>query len=139
VATQLATFSLDGDRYGVDVLRVREALRLQDQTPVPHAPVGVVGLVNLRGQVILSFDLRSRLELPPPPADAEPMMLVVQVGGESISLLVDEVGDVVDVQDDQFASPPDTLGSPLREIIRGAYTLDDGLLLALDLDRATAP
>jgi len=135
---QLATFVLGGAHYGVDVLLVQEALRSQERTPVPLAPAGVAGLVNLRGEVVLSVDLRHRLGLAPLAEDAEPMMVVVQVDGEPISLLVDEVGDVVDVEDSQFETPPDTLDPALRELIVGAYKLPDGLLLALDVERATA-
>ena len=135
---QLATFTLDGDLYGVDVLRVQEALRWQGRTRVPLAPAGASGLVNLRGQVVLTLDLRVRLGLAPLADDAEPMMVVVQVDGEPVSLLVDEIGDVVDVEDSQFETPPETLDPALRDLIRGAYKLGDGLLLALDVDRATA-
>lgn len=138
MSRQLATFVLDGARYGVDVLRVQEALRPQVRTPVPLAPAGVAGLVNLRGQVVLTIDLRTRLGLAPLTEDAEPMMVVVQVGGEAVSLLVDEIGDVIDVEDAQFETPPDTLDPALREVILGAYKLDHGLLLALDVERATA-
>lgn len=136
---QLATFGLDGARYGIDVRHVQEVLRHQPRTPVPLAPPGTAGLVNLRGQVVLAVDLRVRLGLEPLAPDAEPMMIVVQVDGEPISVLVDEIGDVVDVDESQFEPPPDTLDPALRDVIRGAYKLDGGLLLALDVDRATAP
>jgi purine-binding chemotaxis protein CheW len=138
MARQLATFVLAGARYGIDVLHVQEALRPQVRTPVPLAPPGTAGLVNLRGQVVLTVDLRVRLGLPPLGVDDEPMMLVVRLGDEPVSLLVDEIGDVVDVDDDLFAAPPDTLEAGLREVVLGAYTLPTGLLLALDVERAIA-
>jgi len=138
MSRQLATFTVDGARYGVDVLLVREALRFQARTPVPLSPAGVAGLVNLRGEVVLAVDLRVRLGLEPLAEDANPMMVVVQVDDEPISLLVDEVGDVVDVDEAQFETPPDTLPTELREVIRGAYKLPSGLLLDLDVTRATA-
>ncbi len=138
MSRQLATFTVDGARYGVDVLLVQEALRAQARTPVPLAPAGVAGLVNLRGEVVLAVDLRVRLGLTPMADDAEPMMVVVQVDDEPISLLVDEVGDVLDVDEAQFEAPPDTLPTELRDVIRGAYKLPTGLLLDLDVARATA-
>jgi len=138
MSRQFATFTLAGATYGVDVLRVQEALRYQARTPVPLAPAGIAGLVNLRGQVVMTIDLRPRLGLAPLAADAEPMMFVVQVDGEPISLLVDEIGDVMDVEESQFETPPDTLPASLREVILGAYKLEGSLLLALDVDRATA-
>ena len=138
MSRQFATFTVAGARYGIDVLRVQETLRAQTRTTVPLAPPGITGLVNLRGQVVMLLDLRARLGLEPLASDAEPMMIVVQVGGEPISLLVDEIGDVVDAEDEQFEMPPDTLPTALRGVILGAYKLEHDLLLALDIDRATA-
>lgn len=133
---QLATFTLNSALYGVDVLHVQEALRSHPRTPVPMASPDIAGLVNLRGQVVLAIDLRVRLGLVPLSTDAEPMMIVVQVDGEPISLLVDEIGDVVNVDDSQFETPPETLDARLKDVIVGAYKLDGSLLLALDVQRA---
>jgi purine-binding chemotaxis protein CheW len=136
--TQYVTFTLGGGLYGVDVTRVQEALRAHTRTRVPLAPIDVAGLVNLRGQVVLTIDLRPRLGVPPLAADAEPMMVVVQVDGEPVSLLVDEIGDVVEVGPERFEVPPDTLDVGLRRLITGAYKLDSSLLLILDVDQAVA-
>lgn len=133
---QLATFKLDNRLYGVDVERVQEALRLHTRTPVPHGPKGVAGLVNLRGQVVLLVDLRARLGREPYSDDDEPMMVVVKVDGEPVSLLVDQVGDVLELEAEQFGPPPPTLEPALRDVVRGVYSLDDGLLLSLDVDLA---
>ena len=138
MSRQLATFVVDGSLFGVDVVRVQEALRWQARTKVPQAPAAIAGLVNLRGQEVLTVDLRVALGLPPLADDAEPMMVVVRVDGEPVSLLVDEIGDVLDVSDAQFENPPDTLDPGLRDVVVGVYKLDAGLLLALDVDRAVA-
>jgi len=132
------TFTIGAGLYGVDVQRVQEALRAQARTRVPLAPRGVSGLVNLRGQVVLTVDLRPRLGIDPLDGDAEQMMVVVQVGGETVSLLVDEIGDVVDVEPGRVEAPPDTLDPAIRPLIRSACTLDDRLLLVLDVDEAAA-
>ena len=136
--TQYVTFTLGGALYGVDVTRVQEALRAHTRTRVPLAPIDVAGLVNLRGQVVLTIDLRPRLGLPPLAADAEPKMVVVQVDGEPVSLLVDEIGDVLEVGPERFEVPPDTLDVGLRRLITGAYKLESTLLLILDVDQAVA-
>lgn len=136
--TQYVTFTLGGALYGVDVTRVQEALRAHTRTRVPLAPIDVAGLVNLRGQVVLTIDLRPRLGVPPLAADAEPMMVVVQVDGEPVSLLVDEIGDVLEVGPERFEVPPDTLDVGLRRLITGAYKLESALLLILDVDQAVA-
>ncbi|MBD3780038.1 MULTISPECIES: chemotaxis protein CheW [unclassified Cellulomonas] len=136
--SQYVTFSLGGSLYGVDVTRVQEALRSHVRTRVPLAPPGVAGLVNLRGQVVLTVDLRPRLGLEALGEDAEPMMVVVQVAGEPVSLLVDEIGDVMEVGPETFEAPPETLDAALRPLILGAHKLDGRLLLVLDVDQATA-
>ncbi|GIG35517.1 chemotaxis protein CheW [Cellulomonas pakistanensis] len=136
--SQYVTFSLGGSLYGVDVTRVQEALRSHVRTRVPLAPPAVAGLVNLRGQVVLTVDLRPRLGLEPLGEDAEPMMVVVQVAGEPVSLLVDEIGDVMEVGPETFEAPPETLDAALRPLILGAHKLDGRLLLVLDVDQATA-
>lgn len=136
--SQYVTFTLDGALYGVDVTRVQEVLRSHTRTRVPLAPDVVAGLVNLRGQVVLSIDLRRRLRLIDRATDIDPMMVVVQVAGEPVNLLVDTIGDVMEVGPDSFSPPPDTIEPEARELILGAHKLEHGLLLVLDVDRATA-
>ncbi|WP_066465431.1 chemotaxis protein CheW [Sanguibacter suarezii] len=138
MSTQYVTFRIGEALYGVEVMRISETLGHHPRTPVPLAPAGIAGLVNLRGQVVLTVDLRPRLGLAPLAPDAVSMMVVVEVDDDSISLLVDEVGEVLTLDDDQFESPPDTLGADLRELITGAYKLETGLLLTLDVDAALA-
>ena len=135
---QYATFWLGHGLYGIEVERVREVLRQQDITAVPLAPATVAGLINLRGQVVTTIDLRERLQLGSATEDVQSMLVVVLVAGESIALLVDRIGGVVDVSDDQFEPPPDTLHGVVRELVLGAYKLEGQLLLGLDVDAAVA-
>lgn len=135
---QYATFWLGHGLYGIEVERVREVLRQQDITGVPLAPATVAGLINLRGQVVTTIDLRERLHLSTAAEQSQPMLVVVLVAGESIALLVDRIGGVVDVSDDQFEPPPDTLTGTVRELVVGAYKLEGQLLLGLDVDTAVA-
>jgi purine-binding chemotaxis protein CheW len=133
---QLATFRLDGDLYGVEVEHVQEVLRSQQLTRVPLAPAAVAGLINLRGQVVTAIELRERLGRPPRPEGTDAVVVVVRLHGEAVSLLVDSIADVVDVDARDFEAPPDTLEGPARGLIRGAYKLDGKLLLALDVHEA---
>jgi purine-binding chemotaxis protein CheW len=137
MSKQFATFWLGEGLFGIEVERVREVLRQQDLTRVPLAPDTVAGLINLRGQVVTTIDLRRRLQLTGVD-EGQPMLIVVLVDGESIALLVDRIGGVVDVLDEQFEPPPDTLAGTGRELVRGAYKLDGRLLLGLDVDAAVA-
>ena len=138
MSSRMVTFTLDGHLYGVGVAAVQEVLRGQACTRIPLAPRTVAGLINLRGQVLSAVDLRVLLDLPSQTDDSEPMLVVVRVGGEAIALLVDTIGSVVDVDEDQFEPPPDTLAGSSRDLLLGAYKLEDRLLLALDVDRAVA-
>ena len=133
---QLATFRLDGDLYGVEVEHVQEVLRSQQLTRVPLAPSAVAGLINLRGQVVTAIELRERLGRPPRPEGTDAVVIVVRLHGEAVSLLVDSIADVVDVDANDFEAPPDTLEGQARDLIRGAYKLDGKLLLALDVHKA---
>lgn len=133
---QFATFYA-GDRYlGIDVTRVQEVIRSQSITRTPLAADEIRGLINLRGQIVLAFDLRRRLGLPAREDGVPPMNVVVRTHEGLVSLLVDRIGDVLDVDEDLFEEPPETLQGDARELIRGAYKLDDALLLELDTDRA---
>ena len=129
-----ATFAVD-DRYvGVPVERVQEVLRAQPITPVPLSHDHIRGLLNLRGQIVTALDLRARLGLPVRGVGEPSANVIVMTDDGPLSLLVDRLGDVVAVDDDAFEPPPDTLQTDTRRYIKGAYKLDDALLLDLDLD-----
>jgi len=130
------TFSLGAQQFGVAVEKVQEVIPFQEMTPVPLAPPEVMGLLNLRGQIVVAIDLRRRLGLPIAPPGRRPMNVVVRSEDGAVSLLVDEVGEVVDAGEETFEAPPDTLRIAERDLIRGAHKLEQGLLLILDTDRA---
>lgn len=131
--TQLCTFYVDDLYLGVDVVEVQEVIRYQAMTVVPLAPPVVRGLINLRGQIVTALDLRSMLGLPEASSDELPVNVVIRDGAdEAVSLLVDQIGDVVDVDEIAFEDVPPTLTGPARELVLGAYKLPGRLLLVLD-------
>ncbi len=132
---QFCTFFLQNYFFGIDVQQVQEVFRYHEQTRVPLAPKVVSGLINLRGQIVTVIDLRRRLELDERSDAQPPMNVVVRHGDSVVNLLVDEIGDVVDVADDLFEPPPETLKGVARELIMGAYKLEDRLLLILDTEK----
>jgi purine-binding chemotaxis protein CheW len=136
---QFCTFFLDGYIFGVPVEQVREVIRYQEMTRVPLVPSVVRGLINLRGQIITAIDLRRRLGMKDLPEGELPMNVVVQTDDGAISFLVDEIGDVIEVQDDTVEAPPDTLQGLAREVVHGVHKLPGRLLLVLDIDRAINP
>ena len=136
---QFCTFFLDGYIFGVPVEQVREVIRYQEMTRVPLVPSVVRGLINLRGQIITAIDLRRRLGMKDLPEGELPMNVVVQTDDGAISFLVDEIGDVIEVQDDTVEAPPDTLQGLAREVVHGVHKLPGRLLLVLDIERAINP
>jgi len=137
-AHQYCTFYVAGHYFGLDVLRVQEIIRCQEMTRVPLAPTVVSGLINLRGQIVTAIDLRRRLELNDRPPDQLPINVVVRTDDGAVSLLVDEIGDVLEVPEKLFERPPETLTGAARELILGAYKLQDRLLLVLDTERTVS-
>lgn len=129
------SFFVDGYFFGVPVQEVQEVFRYQEMTRVPLAPAVVEGLINLRGQIVTAIDLRARLGLPPRGEGQRPMNVVVRADDSAVSLLVDEIGDVLEVRPEDFEAPPETLSGVARDKIRGIYKLDDRLLLILDTSR----
>jgi purine-binding chemotaxis protein CheW len=134
---QFCTFYLDGLLFGIEVEKVQEVIRHQVMTRVPLAPKLIGGLINLRGQIVTAIDLRLRLGLPERSAEALPMNVVARSDEGAVSLLVDEIGDVLEVQEQQFEEVPQTMRQA-RELIRGVYKLPDRLLLVLDTAQAVS-
>jgi purine-binding chemotaxis protein CheW len=129
------TFSLADLHLGVPVTRVQEVIRSQVRTRVPLVSPVVNGLINLRGEIVTTLDLRGRLGLPPAGADAESMNVVITADDGAISILVDEIRDVLDVGNVEMDAVPPTLTGPCRDLITGIFKLEDSLLLILDTDK----
>lgn len=129
------TFFLENYFFGVDVQQVQEVFRYQEQTRVPLAPKVVSGLINLRGQIVTAIDLRRRLGLSERAAGQQPMNVVVRTADGPVCLLVDEIGDVVEVTGEAFDPVLETLVGIAHGLIGGVYKLIDSLLLVLDIEK----
>ncbi len=134
----LCTLVVADQLFGVDVLLVQEIIGEQRITAVPLAADTVVGLLNLRGEIVPAVSLRAALGLAAADADAPHMHVVLRTGDGLASLVVDAIGDVVEVDDSTFEEPPDTLVGLARELVSGVYKLEQRLLLQLAVDRALA-
>jgi len=135
---QFSTFLVDQLLFGVEVEKVQEVIRYQEMTRVPLAPPVVKGLINLRGQIVTAVDLRRRLGLRERAATDLPMNVVVRQDDGAVSLLVDEIGDVLEVEEESFELPPETLDGKARELIRGVYKLNDRLMHVLNTQAAVS-
>ena len=133
---QFCTFYLDNLLFGVELTDVQEVIRSLEMTRVPLAPGVVSGLINLRGQIVTAIDLRSRLDIAPRCAGSLPMNVVVRSEDGAVSLLVDEIGDVVEVEESTFEPPPETLRGLVRTVILGVHKLNGRLMHVLDTEKA---
>jgi len=133
---QYATFEVAGQLFGVEVEAVQEVLSFSEYTAVPLAPPAVGGLFNLRGQVIAAVDLRVQLGLPRQTLEGPVMNVILRGDDEPVSLLVDRIGEVIDVDESDFEPPPETLTGPTRELITSTVKLDGRLMLAVDVPQA---
>ena len=133
--SQYATFRVAGHYLGIGVLEVQEVLREQRTTPVPLAPQVVAGLINLRGQIVPELDLRSVLELPPRPPDSPSFSVVIHTEHGPVSLRVDEIDDVLELDASSFEHAPQNVDAHLRSLLLGVHKLPQRLLLILDIRR----
>src|SRR5271154_3373904 len=129
---QFCTFYLDELLFGIELEQVQEVIRFLELTEIPLAPEVIGGLLNLRGQIVTAVDLRRQLELKQRSAAALPMNVVVRTPDGPVSLLVDEIGDVVEVEEATFEPAPETLQGGIRTLILGVHKLDKHLMHVLD-------
>lgn len=133
---QLCTFTVDDLTFGVEVTKVQEVLRAQPMTRVPLASDMIRGLINLRGQIVTAVDLRACLGFSPRAAHEEPMNVVIRGAEGCVSLLVDSIGDVIEVASDAFEPPPSTMRAVHRQMIESVCKLPRQILLVLIPERA---
>ncbi len=135
---QFCTFFLKDQFFGVPVQQVQEVIRYQEMTRVPLVPQVIRGLINLRGQIVMALDLRRRFGMEERPESQLPMNIVVRTNDGPVSFLVDEIGDVLEVGEENFEQPPETLQGRARELVQGVYKMQERLMLVLDTERTVA-
>ena len=133
---QFCTFFLDGYLFGVPVPQVQEVIRFQEMSRVCLAHEVVEGLINLRGQIVVVIDLRRRLQLSERADGESSINVVVRTPDGAVSLLVDEIGEVIEVEQSSFEAPPANLRGAVRSLILGVHKLEGKLLHVLDTERA---
>lgn len=135
-AIQVCTFNVEDALLAVEVSHVQEVLQEQPMTSVPLAPETVRGLINLRGQIVTAIDTRMRLGLGNGgEKDNELMNIVLRSTGHQVSILVDDIGDVMELEEELLELPPETLEPQLRAVVRAVYRKDQELMLVLDAER----
>ena len=133
--SQLVTFTLGQEEYGVDISKVREINRLVEITHVPRAPGFVEGLINLRGNVVPIIDLRKRFDIKRSGDENQQRIIVVDVHGRTIGVIVDSVSEVLNLPAENIEGVPATISSGVNtQFLKGVGKIGDRLMLLLDLD-----
>lgn len=136
---QVCTFAIDDQWFGVPITDVQEVMRAQPMTKVPRAPPAISGLIHLRGQIVTAVDLRIRLGMPPRADTADRLNVLVRDGEGVVSLVVDRIGDVLELPGQTFERTPDAVASVFGDVVTGIYKLKDTLLLMLDVRQVSIP
>jgi purine-binding chemotaxis protein CheW len=132
---QLISFTVGAEEYGLELLRVKEVIRMRQITWLPKAPACVKGVINLRGDVIPIVDLRERFGLTAQQQTATTRVIVVEVEGHMIGMVVDSASQVWRVPEDQFDPPPAVMGEASRDFITAVGKMGDTLIIMLDVDK----
>lgn len=130
---QFSTFTIDGRLYGIDVMKVQEVTKPLQVTLMRTAPPFIKGLINLRGQIATAIGLRELFGLEIENS-SEKMTVVCRVEDVLLSLLVDNIGDVIEVEDHQFESSPQTVPANIRAFMQGVYKTDEAIMSIINLD-----
>ena len=133
--TQWVTFRLEDETYGVNVMQVQEVLRMTEIAPVPGAPSYVLGIINLRGNVVTVMDTRSRFGLPPHEPDDATRIVIIEAEDQVVGILVDSVAEVVYLKQSDIEIAPSVGNEESSRYIQGVANRDEGLLILVDLDK----
>lgn len=134
-STQLVSFRLAKEEYGIEITKVQEIILLGEITSVPRTPDFIKGLINLRSTVIPVVDLRLRFGLPAEDATDETRIMVVNLNGKTLGIIVDAVSEVLRVSQDQIVPPPSAIAGLGREYLTGLVKLDTRLLILLNIEK----
>ena len=132
---QWVTFHLDNEKYGIKVMQVQEVLRMTEIAPVPGAPHYVLGIINLRGNVVTVVDTRRRFGLPDIENDDETRIVIVESENNVVGILVDSVAEVVDLKVSEIESAPNVGNDESSKYIQGVSSRDDELLILVDVNK----
>ena len=132
---QWVTFRLEGETYGINVMQVQEVLRYTEIAPVPGAPSYVLGIINLRGNVVTVIDTRNRFGLPPADITDQTRIVIIEAEGHVVGILVDAVAEVVYLRQSEIENAPNVGNEESAKFIQGVCNKNDELLILVELDK----
>jgi len=129
------TFRLDKEVYGIEVMQVQEVLRVTEITPVPGAPDYILGIINLRGNVVTVLDTRKRFGLPPKEIEDPSRIVIIESADQVVGMLVDSVAEVVYLRYSEIESSPNVGNEESSRFIQGVHSRNDSLLILVDVNK----
>ena len=132
---QICTFFVDNFFFGIEVNQIQEVIRYQEMTSIPLTCDVIKGLINMRGQIVTAIDMRKRLNFSELSDEIKPTNIVIQTDDGPISLLVDNIGDVIDIANDSFEAPPENLSGAIQQVLKEVCQFEKQLLLILDIEQ----
>ena len=132
---QFVTFRLKDETYGINVMQVQEVLRVTEIAPVPGAPGFVLGIINLRGNVVTVIDTRTRFGLPTTEVDDSSRIVIIESEEQVVGILVDSVAEVVELRQSEIDSAPNIGNEESSRYIQGVASRDEDLLIVVDLNK----
>ena len=132
---QWVTFHLDNEKYGIKVMQVQEVLRMTEIAPVPGAPHYVIGIINLRGNVVTVIDTHKRFGLLEVEPDDETRIVIVEAENNVVGILVDSVAEVVDLKASDIETAPNVGNDESSKYIQGVSSQGDELLILVDVNK----
>ncbi|CAM4491849.1 MAG: Chemotaxis protein CheW [Legionella sp.] len=132
---QICTFYVDKFFFGIDVNKIQEVIRYQEMTSIPLTCDVIRGIINMRGQIVTAIDMRKRLLFSELSDEIKPTNIVIQTDDDPVSLLVDSIGDVINIPNDFFEVPPENLNGAIRQVLKEVCQFEKQLLLILDLEQ----
>lgn len=133
--SQLVTFRLMDETYGINVMQVQEVLRISEIAPVPGAPGYVLGIINLRGNVVTVIDTRTRFGLPTGELDDASRIVIIESEQQVVGILVDSVAEVVELRQSEIDTAPNIGNEENSRYIQGVASRDEDLLIVVDLNK----
>jgi len=132
---QWVTFHLENEKYGIKVMQVQEVLRMTEIAPVPGAPHYVLGIINLRGNVVTVIDTRRRFGLPDVEHDDETRIVITEANNNVVGILVDSVAEVVDLKTSEIETAPNVGNDESSKYIQGVSSRENELLILVDVNK----
>ena len=132
---QWVTFRLENETYGINVMQVQEVLRYSEIAPVPGAPPYVLGIINLRGNVVTVIDTRLRFGLPTADTTDQTRIVIIEAAGQVVGILVDAVAEVVYLRQSEIETTPNVGNEESAKFIQGVCHKNDELLILVDLEK----